>query len=152
MTSVSEYITRMGSRVPELSAKTTIPVERLEALGRGAEPTVGELRRFAAALDMSISDLLPHTDTQQKAQLLFRTTAAKKRRQPPVSVDRLAGLVGRAFDILPPVRRTCAWLSSMPEGRPTRTRRRAPIGSENYSLLVIKSHLCHPSRRLLYRS
>ncbi len=102
MTSVSEYITQMGSRVRELSAKAAIPIERLEALGRWAEPTVGELRRLAASLDVSISDLLPHTDTQQKAQLLFRTTVAKKRRQPPVAVDRLAGLVGRAFDVLPP--------------------------------------------------
>src|SRR4051812_34396585 len=80
---------------PKLARKTGLHQARLDRLALGEEPTMGELRRIASALHVSLEDLVgPGTNTGT-AQLLFRNASAGAD-----IAQRLSKKVGHSLDIL----------------------------------------------------
>jgi Zn-dependent peptidase ImmA (M78 family) len=84
----------------KLSAKTDIPVDRLQALSEGANPTVSELRRLADALKMSIADFASPNPRERETDLLFRRAPISGKPVPSSTVMGMSRRIASSFDLL----------------------------------------------------
>lgn len=100
---LGERIEQSGLTVRQITQRSGIDRERLNALLGGAEPSIVELRDLATALGMSIADFLPANESEEKAALLFRTTSHNRPRAQTAAsapIDAFSRRVGQAVEIL----------------------------------------------------
>lgn len=109
MTRLSELI--KASDIAKLSKRADIPAERVHALAAGADATLRELRRLAAALRVGLDELLPPTDKVEGARLLFR--GAGQSSEHLAIRDRLSRKIAYSLDLLSNQRST-PWLQAFP--------------------------------------
>src|SRR5687767_4207072 len=99
--------------ISKLARKAGVELERLERLAAGEEPTLGELRRIAAALRFPLEDFAAPGASADGAQLLFRNAKAGFRSVE--ASDRLSRKIGHSFEILTR-REPTHWLKAFEAG------------------------------------
>lgn len=76
---LGSYFTARAMTVPEAADRTGLPAARLTALLAGtAEPALGELRRLASALGLSVRDLLPPRSTAERGVVVRRAVDTRR--------------------------------------------------------------------------
>lgn len=60
------------TNLPQLSKRSRVPRERLDALAEGASATMAEVRAIASALHLSLSDFARTATSESPSQMLFR--------------------------------------------------------------------------------
>ncbi|MGB8900094.1 MAG: ImmA/IrrE family metallo-endopeptidase [Methylocella sp.] len=122
MSKLSDLLQSNDIHPGKLSTKTGIPVARIHALAAEAEPTVGELRRLADALKVSITDFAPASSAKdQQADLLFRRAAVAGKPVPSAALQGLSRKMSCSFDLLGAGRRQIGpwWLRNFERGEDT---------------------------------
>ncbi|WP_437605674.1 XRE family transcriptional regulator [Sorangium sp. So ce834] len=74
MTKLAEELDRRRRTFAKLATKSGVSVERLEALARGSEATLKELRALARALGLSVGDFAPTSpeSSEGRVEMMFR--------------------------------------------------------------------------------
>ena len=103
-----------------VSGQTKIATERLHAIAAGADPTMGELRRLAEALKLSLTDLIPPPANFEKANVLFRRTSQKVSAAEADLVDSISRRIAYSLDLVgDSMAWNPAWLLEFPSGGET---------------------------------
>jgi len=103
-------VQQSGLSIKQLSKRADLPINRIEQLLTGSEPTLMELRKLASALRMRISDLLPKTQVEDKAEFLFRKKLDMKVGEKQADViSRLSRFISHSLEFLPPEKASPAW-------------------------------------------
>jgi len=112
MVNLAHHIRESRLSVREISGHAGIPETRITEIIGGAEPSVGELRRLAETLRLSMSDFLPVTSDEQHAEVLFRERAAQKHKV-DAPVEQFTRRVGGALELLG-TEPSPTWLAEFP--------------------------------------
>jgi Zn-dependent peptidase ImmA (M78 family) len=99
MVSIAELIREHGRSVEEVRIGAGITAARMREIIGGAEPSVSELRRLAETLRLSMSDFLPVTPEEERAEVLFRERAAQKHKS-GAPVEQFTRRVGGTLELL----------------------------------------------------
>jgi Zn-dependent peptidase ImmA (M78 family) len=102
MSVIANQIQRSRKSPDVISSLTHIPKDRLVELLTGAEPTLGELRKLAAALGISVSDFVSGSSQSSPATVLFRQTMGTLKPSHMPDIELLAGQMERSLALLPP--------------------------------------------------
>lgn len=101
MSAIADHIKRSRKSPGEISSLARIPEDRFAELLTGAEPTLGELRKLAAALGISVSDFVPGSGQPSPATVLFRQTMGELKPSYMPDVDLLSVQMERSLALLP---------------------------------------------------
>jgi len=112
MVNLADVIRQHGRSLEEVSARAGIRESRVREINGGAEPSVGELRRLAETLGLSMADFLPVTAEEEQAEVLFRERAAQKQRG-GAPVRQFTRRVGGALELLG-MEHLPLWLAEFP--------------------------------------
>src|SRR5262249_19156183 len=112
MVNLGDVIRQRGRSLEEVSVHAGIRESRVREIVGGAEPSVGELRRLADTLGLSMSDFLPVTPEEKQAEVLFRERAAQKQKG-DAPVRQFTRRVGGALELLG-MEHLPLWLAEFP--------------------------------------
>lgn len=122
MSRIPEALGSHAQNLEELSLRTDIPIERLRGLSGGADPSMLEVRKLAAALKLSVADMAPMPKEARQADLLFRATAKMKNLPADTLVETLSRKMGYSLELLQRApNRIPSWIrefSELPKNNP----------------------------------
>jgi transcriptional regulator with XRE-family HTH domain len=105
-------VEQSGLTLEKLAKRTGLSIVRLEQIMQGAEAKLGEIRKLASALKMSIADLVVKTPIEKRAEFLFRQKMHKAEGEESLVVSRLSRFISHSFDFLPAENVAPSWLRS----------------------------------------
>jgi Zn-dependent peptidase ImmA (M78 family) len=111
MKRISDFISASGKSTDEISQKSGLATDRIDAIMAGASTTMSELRALARALGVKPS-AFALDPAPEKAKLEFRALLKKTSQTdaPPADVDMLSVRIAHALELMPrPLSRTLAW-------------------------------------------
>ena len=100
MSKLAEIIRYRRLSPAQLNERTGISENRIETILAGADATMLELRKLAATLKVSLSDLSPDTEKERAAALLFRRAPISGNPVDYASIANLSRRMARSFDLL----------------------------------------------------
>jgi Zn-dependent peptidase ImmA (M78 family) len=100
MTKVQDLVARTRMKPKELSARSGIPPDRINALLAGAEPSMAEVRRVAEALRVPLMDLAAPKPVERQVELLFRSSLQARNRSHEPMIAAFSKRMSDSLDLL----------------------------------------------------
>lgn len=116
MSVISAALASLQLSPDEISRKSKIPIERVNAIMSGASARMSEVRALSSGLRISKHFLSPRgrSESENELRLLFRATE-QSRDTFDLTVERVSDYVDSALSILPPRSQLPEWLYDFPE-------------------------------------
>jgi Zn-dependent peptidase ImmA (M78 family) len=122
MTDLGKALRMSSGELAGLSAKTSISVARLQELSQGADPSMREVRALSNALKLSIQDFAPPPKEADRAGVLFREIAKRKRVPADALVEALSRKMGYSLELLKDAPTSVPWwtkeFATLPKDNP----------------------------------
>ena len=100
MKTIADRISESGIPIEKISETSGISKNRILECIAGADPSLHELRRLAAALKLNVSDFIVDSGVQHRANFLFRQTLPRNRMQGLRFIDSYSRQIGYSFEVL----------------------------------------------------
>jgi len=100
MTKIQDLLSRTRIKPEEVSVRSGISADRLNALQAGAEPSMAEVRRVADALRVPLVDIMGPTPVERQADLLFRSSLQARAESHEPVIAAFSKRMSYTFDLL----------------------------------------------------
>ena len=146
MSIVSAALGSLELSPEEISRRTKLPLERVQAIMSGSPARMSEVRALSTGLRVSKHFLAPKSRVRENdLRLLFRSTDGAHDRF-DLTVERVTDYVESSLSILPTRSEPPEWLQAFPEGEETYTTARSL--SLRYRMLFFGGDLQSPLKEL----